>query len=332
VTSVRRLALAAVVLAAAAAAACAGPSAPAPASRPPIVGYLGYTSPAAGAPYVNELRHRLDELGLREGRDYALLARYAEGRYERLDALAVELVRAGAAVLVTPGSAPTLAATTATSTVPIVMMEVGDPVAYHLVASLERPGGNVTGVSSILSDLAALHLDLLRRAVPGASRLAVLWNPANLAELRLWSERQTSARVLGWQLQTVPVSAADQLDTALASIADSRVDALYSVGDPLILSERRRVVDFALAHRLPTVFGWREFVEAGGLMAYGPATLSLYRQAAGYVARILRGAQPGELPVEPPDKYELSVNLKTARALGLTIPAAVLDAADTVIQ
>jgi ABC-type uncharacterized transport system substrate-binding protein len=315
-------------------AACASPIRPAPVAgrRVAVVGYLGYTDAAVGAPYLAAFRTRLAELGFTEGRDVAVAERYAEGHYERLGELAGDLVRSGVDVLVTPGPGPTIAATAATATVPIVMLEIGDPVAYGVVKSLEHPGGNVTGVASIFSDLAPLHLDLLRRTVPGAMRVAVLWNPSNLAELRLWGERQTTARVLGWQLQTVPVTAADQLDTALAAIAGGKVDALYSLGDPLILSERRRVVDFALDHRLPTVFGWREFVDAGGLMAYGPSTLALYRHAAGYVARVLRGARPADLPIESPQKYELAVNLKTARALGLTIPPAVVDAADAVIR
>ena len=329
----RRLALLA-VLVAGCLAACASPLGPAspPARHVPVIGYLGYTDAEVGAPYLAAFRARLAELGLVEGRDVMLVTRYAGGHYERLGELAGDLVRDGVDVLLTPGPGPTLAATAATATVPIVMLEIGDPVAYGLVKSLEHPGVNVTGVASIFSDLAPLHLDLLRRTVPSAMRVAVLWNPSNLAELRLWGERQTTARVLGWQLQTVPVTAADQLDTALAAIAGGKVDALYSIGDPLILSERRRVVDFALDHRLPTVFGWREFVDAGGLLAYGPSTLALYRQAAGYVVRILRGARPADLAIEPPQKYELAVNLKTARALGLTIPPSVVDAADTVIR
>lgn len=326
-------------LLAAAAVACTAvlaPPAPAPTApavaRPARVGYLGYTTPAVGAPYVRALRERLDELGLADGRDVVVDERYANGRYDRLGELAAELVRGGVDVLVTPGPAPTMAATAATSTVPIVMMDVGDPVAYRLVASLEHPGGNVTGVSSLFADLAPLHLELLRRTVPKATRVAVLWNPANLAEHRLWGERQTTARVFGWQLQTVPITAAEQLDAALASIAGGRVDALYSIGDPLILAERQRLADWALRQRLPSLFGWREFVDAGGLMAYGPNTMQLYRHAGTYVARILRGARAGDLPIERPEKYELAVNLRTARALGLTIPPSVLSGADVVIE
>src|SRR3989454_8664017 len=165
-------------------------------------------------------------------------------------------------VVMTPGSAPTMADTAATSTVPIVMMEVGDPLALRLVSSFERPGGNVTGVSSLFANLAPLHLDLLRRIVPGASRVAVLWNPSNLAEHRLWSDRQTTARVFGWQLQTVPVKAADELETALGAIASGGADSLYSVGDPIILLQRARIAEFALQQRLPSLFGWSEFADA----------------------------------------------------------------------
>ena len=303
----------------------------APAPRVPRVGYLGYTSPDGAAPYMGAFRKKLVDLGLLEGRDLVLVERYAEGRYERLGDLAAELVRAGVDVLVTPGSGPTMAATGVTSTVPIVMMEVGDPVAYRLVASLEHPGGNVTGVSSLFANLAPLHLDLLRRTVPNATRVAVLWNPTNLAELRLWSDRQTTARVFGWQLQTVPMQRPHDLDVAFRAIAEGGADAIYSVGDPVILLQRAKLAEFALQRRLPTMFGWSEFVDAGGLMAYGPNTFTLYAQAADYVAQILRGARPGDLAVTVP-KNVLTINLRTARALGLTIPEAVLRSADTTIE
>jgi len=306
-------------------------AAQAPAPRVPRVGYLGYTSPDGAAPYMGAFRKKLVDLGLLEGRDLVLVERYAEGRYERLGDLAAELVRAGVDVLVTPGSGPTMAATGVTSTVPIVMMEVGDPVAYRLVASLEHPGGNVTGVSSLFANLAPLHLDLLRRTVPNANRVAVLWNPTNLAELRLWSDRQTTARVFGWQLQTVPLQSSRDLDVAFRAITEGGADAIYSVGDPVILLQRAKLAEFALQRRLPTLFGWSEFVDAGGLMAYGPNTFTLYAQSAEYVARILRGERAGDLPVTIP-KNVLTINLRTARALGLTIPEAVLRSADTTIE
>jgi putative ABC transport system substrate-binding protein len=296
------------------------------------VGYLGYTSAAIGAPYLGAFRGRLAELGLAEGRDVVVTERYAEGKYERLAELAAELVRDGVDVLLTPGPSATLAATGTTSTVPIIMLDVGDPVAYRLVGSLKRPGGNVTGVSSIFADLAPMHLELLRLAVPGASRVVVLWNPANLAEHRLWSEKQTTARVFGWQLLTAPVSRSDELEGVLAATLAQKPHALYSIGDPLIMAERQRVVDFALRHRLATLFGWREFVDAGGLMAYGPSVTALYRQAAGYAARIVRGARPGDLPVQPPEHFELIINLRTARAIGVRIPDSVVSRADIVID
>lgn len=303
----------------------------APAPRVPRIGYLGYTSPDGAAPYMGAFRKKLVDLGLVEGRDLVLVERYAEGRYERLGDLAAELVRGGVDVLVTPGSGPTLAATAATSTVPIVMMEVGDPIAFRLVASLEHPGGNVTGVSSLFANLAPLHLDLLRKTVPSAMRVAVLWNPSNLAELRLWSDRQTTARVFGWQLQTVPMQSPRDLELAFRSISEGGADALYSVGDPVILLQRVRVAEFALQRKLPTLFGWSEFVDAGGLMAYGPNTFTLYAEAADYVARILRGARAADLPVSVP-KNVLTINLRTAKALGLTIPPAVLSGADVVLE
>lgn len=306
-------------------------AAPTPASRLPRVGYLGYTSPDGAAPYLATFRRRLAEIGPVEGRDFVLIERYAEGEYERLGELAAELVRAGVDVLVTPGSGSTTAATMATSTVPIVMMEVGDPIAFRLAASREHPGGNVTGVSSMFANLAPLHLDLLRKVVPRARRVAVLWNPTNLAELRLWSDRQTTARVFGWQLQTVPIQRERDLDLAFRTIGEGRADALYSIGDPLILLQRARLADFALKRKLPTLFGWSEFVDAGGLMAYGPSTTTLYADAADYVARLLAGARPGELPITVP-KNLLTINLRTARALGLTLPPALLSAADVVLD
>jgi putative tryptophan/tyrosine transport system substrate-binding protein len=332
----RRSSLALVAVLAAWLAAVPGGAPPAssaqPPGRPARIGYLGYTSPTVGAPYVRAFGQRLAELGLIEGRDVALRERYAEGRYERLPELAEQLVREGVDVLITPGPGATLAATRATETVPIIMLDVGDPVAYRLVGSLDQPGGNVTGVSSIFSDLAPLHLELLRLAVPGASRVVVLWNPANLAEHRLWSEKQTTARVFGWQLLTAPVSQSDELEQALAATLAQKPHALYTLGDPLITAERQRVVDFALRHRLATLFGWREFVDAGGLMAYGPNVIALYRQAAGYTARVLRGARPRELPVRPPEHFELIINLRTARAIGVRIPDSVVTRADVVLD
>jgi putative tryptophan/tyrosine transport system substrate-binding protein len=331
----RRLGVAIAVLAAwIATATLVGP----PASRahtptkPVRIGYLGYTSPEIGAQYLIAFRERLAELGLIHGTDVVVTERYAAGRYDRLPALATELVRAGVSVLVTPGSEATVAATRATRTVPIVMLEVGDPVVHGLVKDLNRPGGNVTGVSGIFSDLAPVHLELLRETVPGASRVVVLWNPDNVAEHRLWSEKQTTARVFGWQLVTAPLSRTDDVEFVLRRALARRADALYSLGDPLILSERQQIVNFALQHRLPTLFGWREFVDVGGLMAYGPNVAGLYRQAAGYVARILGGARAGDLAVEPPVHYELAINLKTARALGLRVPDDVLARADVVVE
>jgi putative ABC transport system substrate-binding protein len=327
--------LVAVLLAWLAALTLVAPAAPRaqPASpRPARIGYLGYTSAAVGAPYLGAFRQRLAELGLADGRDVTVRERYAEGRYDRLPELAARFLGEGVDVLVTPGPGATLAATRATGTVPIIMLDVGDPVAYRLVGSLERPGGNVTGVSSIFADLAPVHLELLRLAVPGASRVVVLWNPANLAEHRLWTEKSRTARVFGWHLLTAPVSRSDELDGALAATLEQKPHALYSLGDPLIMAERQRVADWALRHRMATLFGWREFVDVGGLMAYGPSVTALYRQAADYAARIVRGARPGDLPVRPPERFELIVNLRTARAIGVRIPDSVLARADLVLD
>ena len=289
----RRLGVAIAVLAAwLTAATFAGP----PATRahtpakPARIGYLGYTTPEVGAQYLAAFRARLSQLGMVDGTDVVVTTRYAAGRYDRLPALAAELVRSGVSVLVTPGSEATVAATRATTTIPIVMLEVGDPVVHGLVKNLIHPGGNVTGVSGIFSDLAPVHLDLLRQAVPGASRVVVLWNPDNVAEHRLWSEQQTTARVFGWQLVTAPFSRTDDVEFVLRRALARRADALYSLGDPLILSERQQIVNFAPQHRLPTLFGWREFVDVGGLMAYGPKVLELPS------GRRLRRAHPARRP------------------------------------
>jgi putative ABC transport system substrate-binding protein len=271
----RRLGVAIAVLAAWVATATAvGPPAPRAhtPSKPARIGYLGYTTPAVGAQYLAALRERLAELGLADGTDVVLTARYAAGRYDRLPALAAEQARSKVDVLVTPGSEATVAATRATSTVPIVMLEVGDPVVHGLVGSLLRPGGNVTGVSGIFSDLAPVHLELLRLAVPGASRVAVLWNPDNVAEHRLWTEKQTTARVFGWQLVTAPMSRTDDVEFVLRRALARRADALYSLGDPLILSGASRSSTSPSTTCRPLRLA--EFVDAGGFMAYGPNALT----------------------------------------------------------
>jgi putative ABC transport system substrate-binding protein len=224
------------------------------------------------------------------------------------------------------------AAKQATSTIPIVMVAVGDPVATGLVASLSRPGGNITGLATLIPELSAKRLELLKETFPHISRVGVLFNPANPAKEVDWRETETAARALGVQLHPVEVQSSGQFETAFEEISKEGVDALITLVDPLMIAQRKRIVDFAVDRRLPAMYGLQEFAEVGGLMAYGISFPDLYRRAAVFVDKILRGAKPADLPVEQPMRFELVINLKTAKALDLNIPHAVLFRADRVIQ
>jgi ABC-type uncharacterized transport system substrate-binding protein len=293
----------------------------------PTIGHLGATTASAQGQWMVSFAQRLRDLGWIEGRTVAIEHRWAEGRRERFAEIATELVRLKVDIIVTAGTAPTLAAKQATSIIPIVFAAAGDPVAGGLVASLARPGGNVTGLSVQATDLAGKRLELLQEVVPGLRRLAVLANVHTpLGGLQI-EEVQTAARTLRFEVVPVEIRRADDIAPAIAAIKGN-VEALYVANDPLVIMHRVRISTLALVSRLPTMYGAREHVEAGGLMTYAPNFADLYRRAAEYVDKILRGVQPADLPVEQPTKYDLVINLTTANALGLIVPPALLARAD----
>jgi len=261
--------------------------------------------------------------------------RFAEEKLERLPALAAELVALKVDVIVAPNTPAALAAKQATRTIPIVFSFAADPLTSGLVTSLARPGGNVTGLSLLGPELVGKCLELLKETVPRVSRVAYLWQPGALDE-RQEKDRlkraEVAARALGMQLQFVGARGPEDFDRAFTDMTRARAGALTVLGGAMLFTERRRLVDLAAKNRLPAMYSWREFVDAGGLMAYGPNLTDSQRRAATYVDKILKGAKPGDLPVEQPTKFELVINLKTAKALGLTIPPSVLGRADEVIQ
>jgi putative ABC transport system substrate-binding protein len=296
--------------------------------RVPRIGIL--RSGAPPDPFVEAFRQGLRELGYSEGQSIVIEYRWAEGRDERVPGLAADLVQLGVDVIVAGGS-QALIAKRATTTIPIVMPVANDPVAAGLVASLARPGGNVTGLAFLSEDLPGKWLELLKEALPGVSRVAVLWNPPTEAgQLRV---SDVAARSLGVRLQALKVERGDDLGRAFAEAKRGRAEALFVLSSPFFYAHRTRLVELAARHRLPTMYHQQEFVVgSGGLMSYGPNLRDLFRRAATYVDKILKGARPADLPVEQPTKFELIVNLKTARALGLTIPPTVLARADQVIE
>jgi putative ABC transport system substrate-binding protein len=290
------------------------------------IGLLDYTP--SWEPFLQGLR----ELGYRAGENLQLEYRPTEGRRERLPALAAELVRLPVDVLVTAGAVATRAAQEATTTIPIVMMAVGDPVRTGIVASLAQPGGNVTGSTILGAELSAKRLQLLHEALPTLARVAFLWNPANVANRLHFEDIAQGAKALGVTLHSVEVSTPDEFDRAFAGLSEERPDALIMTADPLHQLHVGRIIAFAVQHQLPALYQLRENVEAGGLMSYGASQPELFRRGALYVDKILKGAKPADLPVEQPMKFELVINLKTAEALGLTIPPTVLFQADEVIR
>ena len=305
-----------------------------PAAKVPRIGYLAL-NPAAN-PHLHEaFRQGLRDLGYVEGRNVVIEYRDAEGKPERLPALAAELVALKVDVLVAQPTVAALAAKQATRTLPIVFPVAADPVASGLVTSLARPGGNITGLTILAPEMVAKGLELLKQAVPGVSRVAVLWHPGAFPERMakdMRKEAEVAARALGVRLQFLETRGPDDFDRAFSEMTRARADALTVLGGSMFVSERRRLVDLAAKNRLPAVYTSRESVDAGGLMAYGPSIPDLFRRAATYVDKILKGAKPADLPVEQPTKFELVINLKTAKALGLTIPPSLLARADQVIE
>jgi putative ABC transport system substrate-binding protein len=280
-------------------------------------------------------RQGLRDLGYVEGRNVVIEYRSAEGKYERLPALAAELVALKVDVIVVTSTPAALAAKQATRTIPIVLAWAGDPVGSGLVTSLARPGGNVTGLSVLAPELVGKRLELLKQAVPGVNRVAVLWHPGDYAERTdkdMLKEADVAARALGVRLQFVEARGPEDFDRAFSDMTRARADAVTVQSTNVFFIERRRLVDLAAKNRLPAMYLTREFVDAGGLMAYGPNVADLFRRAATYVDKILKGAKPGDLPVEQPTKFELVINLRTAKALGLTIPQSLLGRADEIIQ
>jgi ABC-type uncharacterized transport system substrate-binding protein len=303
-----------------------------PAAKVPRIGFLGNSTAELEANLVGPFRDGLRALGYEEGRNIVIEYRWAEGEYERFPALIAELVASNVDVIVTAGTPASLAVKKATTTIPLVMVAVGDPVATGLVASLARPGGNITGLTSISSEMEGKRLELLREVVPKVSHIAVLWNAASPIQVIEEGEVRAAARVLGIKMLSLGVRTREEIDDALATIIRERPDALLVLADRLFLHHRTRIMDFAAQERLPGVHAYRELVEAGGLMSYGPSYADMHRRAAAYVDKILKGAKPADLPVERPVKFELVVNLKAAKALGLTIPPSVIFRADEVIE
>jgi putative ABC transport system substrate-binding protein len=283
---------------------------------------------------LEAFRQGLRDHGYVEGRNVVIEYQSAEGKFERLPALSAELLALKVDVIVAPSTPDALAAKQATKTVPIVFAVAADPVASGLVTSLARPGGNVTGLSILAPELIRKRLEQLKQAVPGISRAAILWQPGALGERTEQDMRkgaEATARALGVRLQFVEVKSPDDFDRAFSDMTRARADALIVLPSP-VFSERRRLVDLAAKNRLPAVYTWREYVDAGGLMFYGPDLADMLRRAATYVHKILKGAKAADLPVEQPTKFELVINLKTAKALGLTIPPSLLQRADQVIE
>jgi putative ABC transport system substrate-binding protein len=295
------------------------------------IGYLSSSS-AIVSP-AEAFREGLRELGWVEGQNVIIDYRFAEGRLDRLPNLAGELVRLKVDVIAAGPAPPAVAAKNATGTIPIVIMAVGDPVGLGLVASLARPGGNVTGTSfSVGMDIVGKSLELLREAVPKVRRVAILSNPANPSHALAISNVNAAARSLGMQLQLLEAREPEQFDGAFAAMAKERVDALLVVTDGMFMLNRARLAELAAKNRLASMHGLGEYVVAGGLMSYGPNTAARFRRAAFFVDKILKGAKPADLPVEQPTKFELVINLKTAKALGLRIPQSLLLRADQVIE
>ena len=297
----------------------------------PRIGFLSLTSPSDRPFLLDAFRQRLRELGWVEGQNIVIDDRYAEDRVDRLPDLAAELVRLKVDLIVSWGTQGATAAKNATGTIPIVMIAVRDPVGTGLIASLARPGGNVTGVAGSAGlEWVAKQLELLKETVPKIRRVAILSNPANAYHQLAIKEVNVAARSLGVQLQLLEARGPNEFDSAFAAMTKERVGALLV--HAMLNSHRTRLADLAARSRLPAAYGVRESVEAGGLMSYGPSFLDSYRRAATYVDQILKGTKPAELPVEQPTKYELVINMKTAKALGLTIPQSVLLRADHVIE
>jgi len=305
-----------------------------PATKTWRIGFLtsGFREGAGADVRIAPFSRGLRELGYIEGRNVILETRYAEGRVERFPALAAELVELKVDVLVATSTPGALAAKRATSTIPIVMAAVGEPVEVKLVESLAHPGGNITGLSISAPQLAAKRLDLLKQALPKLSRVTVLWNSANQGMQARFQETQRGANLLGVSIHSIAIQSLDDFDPAFGAMMKNRPESLLVLADTVAVANRQRAIEFAARNRVPAIYEVRAFVDDGGLMSYGIDMSDHYRQAAVYVDKILKGAKPADLPIEQPTKFELIINLKTAKALGLTIPPSLLQRADQVIE
>ena len=301
-------------------------------SKIPRVGFMGNSTAALEANLVNAFREGLRELGYEEGRNIVIEYRWADGQYERFPALVAELIAAKVDVIVTAGTPAALAVKKTTTTVPLVMVAVGDPVGTGLVPSLARPGGNLTGLSSVAPDLEGKRLELLREVVPALSHVAMFINSLNPFHVSSMRQARAAAQAMGIKLQLHDIRKSEDLDDAFAAIRKERPDALLILADRVFLHNRQRMMDFTEEQRLPNVNAYEELVEAGGLMSYGPSYEHMHKRAAIYVDKILKGAKPSDLPIEQPTKFMFIINLKAAKALGVTVPPQLLNLADKVIE
>jgi putative ABC transport system substrate-binding protein len=300
--------------------------------RPRRIGFLGNSTAALEANLVGGFRDGLRDLGYVEGRNVAIEYRWAEGQYDRLAPLIAELAASKVDVIVTAGTPAALAVGRTAPSIPLVMVAVGDPIGTGLAVSLARPGGNATGLTSLAPDLEGKRLELIREMQPNVSRLAVFWNPANAYQIRDENEVREAAHVLKIPLLPLAVRSAEEFDGAFAAILAEGADAMLVLADRVFLHNRERIVAFAAKHHRPMLSAYRELAEDGGLMSFGPSYAVMHRQAARYVDKILKGEKPAELPIEQPARFEFVINLKRAKALGLTIPPTLLARADEVIE
>jgi putative ABC transport system substrate-binding protein len=306
-----------------------------PASRVARVGWMSLATPTAPALNFDVFRQGLRDLGYVEGQNLVLEPRYTGGKNELLPELIADLERAGADVIVAGPFAALRVAKQTTTRIPIVMTPSADPVVAGIVESLARPGGNVTGITEMAPQLTPKRLEMLKEIVPTLSRVAILWQPGTLSEeafKQMLKETQATARSLGVQLQVVEAKEVADFDAAFSAMVKQRAEALIVLVNPMFNVQRGHIIERAAKHRLPAIYEWKEFVRSGGLLSHGADVQDIYRRAAGFVDKILKGAKPADLPVEGPTRFDLAVNLKTAKALGLTIPPALLQRADQVIE